>query len=74
MQLQPHFLFNTLNTIAELVHQDPDTADDMIVGLSDLLRLTLDLESRQRITLREELALLANISTSSAPGSAAGCR
>ena len=58
MQRQPHFLFNTLNTIAELVHHDPDTADDMIVGLSDLLRLTLELENRQRIPLREELALL----------------
>lgn len=59
MQLQPHFLFNTLNTIAELVHHDPDVADDMIVGLSDLLRLTLDLENTQQITLEEELALLA---------------
>jgi LytS/YehU family sensor histidine kinase len=59
MQLQPHFLFNTLNTIAELVHHDPDTADDMIVGLSDLLRLTLELENRQQITLREELSLLS---------------
>jgi hypothetical protein len=38
MQLQPHFLFNTLNTIAELVHDDPDAADHMIAGLSDLLR------------------------------------
>jgi two-component system, LytTR family, sensor kinase len=59
MQLQPHFLFNTLNTIAELVHHDADTADDMIVGLSELLRLTLQLENRQQITLREELALLS---------------
>lgn len=59
MQLQPHFLFNTLNTIAELVHHDPDTADDMIVGLSDLLRLTLQLENRQQVTLQQELELLA---------------
>jgi LytS/YehU family sensor histidine kinase len=59
MQLQPHFLFNTLNTIAELVHHDPDTADNMIVGLSDLLRLTLQLENRQQVTLHEELALLS---------------
>lgn len=59
MQLQPHFLFNTLNTIAELVHHDPDTADDMIVGLSDLLRLTLQMESRQQVTLDEELTLLS---------------
>jgi two-component system, LytTR family, sensor kinase len=59
MQLQPHFLFNTLNTIAELVHHEPDTADQMIVGLSDLLRLTLQLDHRQQVTLQEELALLS---------------
>src|SRR6185503_12540324 len=35
LQLQPHFLFNTLNAIAELVHDDPDAADRMINGLSD---------------------------------------
>jgi two-component system LytT family sensor kinase len=59
MQLQPHFLFNTLNTIAELVHEDPDTADTMISHLSDLLRRTLELGSVQRITLVEELDLLS---------------
>ena len=59
MQLQPHFLFNTLNTIAELVHHDPKTADDMIVGLSDLLRLTLRFENRQQVTLHQELVLLS---------------
>ena len=41
MQLQPHFLFNTLNTIAELVHQQPEAAERMIGGLSHLLRETL---------------------------------
>jgi len=59
MQLQPHFLFNTLNTIAEMVHDDPDTADRMIAGLSDLLRRTLELGSAQEITLEEELALMS---------------
>lgn len=58
MQLQPHFLFNTLNTVAELVHHDPAAADAMIVGLSDLLRMTLDLENRPEITLEEELEVL----------------
>jgi signal transduction histidine kinase len=58
MQLQPHFLFNTLNTIAELVHSDPDAADCMITGLSDLLRLTLDLGPTQEISLDAELELL----------------
>ena len=58
MQLQPHFLFNTLNTIAELVHGDPDAADYMITGLSDLLRKTLDLGPTQEIPLDTELDLL----------------
>jgi two-component system, LytTR family, sensor kinase len=59
MQLQPHFLFNTLNTIAELVHDDPDKADYMIAGLSDLLRRALDLGAAQEIPLDTELDLLA---------------
>ncbi len=42
MQLQPHFLFNTLNAISELVHEDPEAADRMIAGLSLLLRETLE--------------------------------
>jgi signal transduction histidine kinase len=59
MQLQPHFLFNTLNTIAELVHDDPETADYMITGLSDLLRRALDLGAVQEIPLDAELDLLS---------------
>ena len=59
MQLQPHFLFNTLNTIAEMVHEDPDKADTMIAGLSDLLRRTLDLGAVQEIPLDEELDLVS---------------
>jgi len=59
MQLQPHFLFNTLNTIAEMVHEDPDKADAMIGGLSDLLRRTLDLGNAQAITLAEEMDLVS---------------
>ncbi|HZR25189.1 MAG TPA: histidine kinase [Vicinamibacterales bacterium] len=58
MQLQPHFLFNTLNTIAELVHDDPDGADRMIASLSDLLRKTLELGPAQEIPLGAELELL----------------
>jgi sensor histidine kinase YesM len=58
MQLQPHFLFNTLNTIAELVHEDPEAADRMIAGLSDLLRRTLDLGAAQEVSLHEELGVL----------------
>jgi two-component system, LytTR family, sensor kinase len=58
MQLQPHFLFNTLNTIAELVHDDPDAADHMIAGLSELLRKTLELGPAQEIPLDAELDVL----------------
>jgi two-component system, LytTR family, sensor kinase len=59
MQLQPHFLFNTLNTIAEIVHEDPDKADAMIGGLSDLLRRTLDLKNTLAIPLGDEIDLVS---------------
>jgi two-component sensor histidine kinase len=58
MQLNPHFLFNTLNSIASLVHEDPQAADSMISALSDLLRLTLKTPDRQEVTLEEELRFL----------------
>jgi two-component system, LytTR family, sensor kinase len=57
MQLNPHFLFNTLNSIASLVHEQPQ-AEEMIEALSDLLRLTLSASDRQEVTLREELHFL----------------
>lgn len=58
MQLQPHFLFNTLNTISELVHTAPKQADRMIARLGDLLRLALENENLPEITLRQELEFL----------------
>lgn len=58
MQLNPHFLFNTLNSIASLVHEKPQAADDMISALSELLRLTLKSPHRQEVTLAEELQFL----------------
>ncbi|WP_020524523.1 sensor histidine kinase [Catelliglobosispora koreensis] len=57
-QLQPHFLFNTLNAIAAHVHDDPDTAERMIAGLGDLLRHSLDSDGRLLVPLDEELAVL----------------
>ena len=57
-QLNPHFLFNTLNSIASLVYEQPKAADEMIGSLSDLLRLTLNTPERQEVTLREELHFL----------------
>jgi len=58
MQLQPHFLFNTLNTIAELVHQRPEAAEKMIGGLSHLLRETLQAGAVDRVPLSRELEVL----------------
>ncbi len=58
VQLQPHFLFNTLNTIAEIVHDDADKADAMITSLSDLLRQALELGATQEISFERELDLL----------------
>jgi two-component sensor histidine kinase len=58
MQIQPHFLFNTLHTVSELVHEDPDAAERMIVRLADLLRLTVDNAQRHEVTLAQEVEFL----------------
>jgi two-component sensor histidine kinase len=58
MQLQPHFLFNTLNMIAELVHEEPDKADAMLISLSGLLRLTMETAGEQELPLRRELEFI----------------
>jgi sensor histidine kinase YesM len=58
MQLHPHFLFNTLNAISELMHQDIHVADEMMVRLGDFLRLTLDPSISQEVTLEKELEFL----------------
>jgi two-component system LytT family sensor kinase len=58
MQLQPHFLFNTLNAISALALSDPATARTMIARLSDFLRLTLEADQRQSVPLARELQSL----------------
>ena len=58
MQLQPHFLFNTLNSISALMHRDVRRADSMIVALSDLLRMSLRTTGKQEVPLQEELDFL----------------
>jgi LytS/YehU family sensor histidine kinase len=58
MQLQPHFLFNTLNAIASHLREQPDIAEDMIGHLGDFLRRTLDGSLEAKTTLRRELTLL----------------
>lgn len=58
LQLQPHFLFNALNTISSIIYEDVQAADQMIVRLSDLLRLTLRNSQSQEVKLSEELEFL----------------
>lgn len=58
LQLQPHFLFNTLNAISTLLHREPKTADSMIGDLSTLLRGVLEERGSNEIALSRELALL----------------
>ncbi len=57
-QLQPHFLFNTLNALAELVHRDARLAEELILKLSTLLRRALADSNALTIPLGEELAFL----------------
>jgi sensor histidine kinase YesM len=57
LQLQPHFLFNTLNTISSVMYEDVRAADAMITQLSDLLRLTLHASRSHEIPLAEELEI-----------------
>ena len=58
MQINPHFLFNTLNAISTLVHTSPHTADEMITDLSELFRASLESSDDQEIPLSRELELL----------------
>lgn len=58
MQLDPHFLFNALNTISSQVVSDATLARDMIEHLGELLRLSLDPRSRYEVRLDEEMTLL----------------
>ena len=58
LQLQPHFLFNTLNTITALIGVDPRIAERMVSGLSELLRLSLRNAGEQEVPLSRELELL----------------
>src|SRR5258708_24064647 len=58
MQLQPHFLFNTLHAISTLMHRDVEAADRMLARLSDLLRLTLENVGVQEVTVKQEREFL----------------
>jgi two-component system LytT family sensor kinase len=57
-QINPHFLFNTLNTIAELVHADSDRAEATVERLAELFRYVLNGSERGLVPLEEELGFL----------------
>jgi sensor histidine kinase YesM len=57
-QLHPHFLFNTLNTVSILMEEDAKAAREILVRLSDLLRITLDKNKAHEVALRQELDFL----------------
>lgn len=54
-QLQPHFLFNTLNLISSLIHTDVASADDMIGDLGTLLRMSLESHAAHEVSLADEM-------------------
>ena len=58
MQLNPHFLFNTLNSISSLMYSDVESADAMLARLSEFLRMTLDRDLAQEIPLEQELEFI----------------
>jgi sensor histidine kinase YesM len=58
MQLQPHFLFNTLNAISSLMHKNIGDADRVVARLGDLLRYSLETGGVQEVSLTEELDFL----------------
>jgi hypothetical protein len=58
MQLNPHFLFNAMNSISSLMRTDVEAADEMLEQLSSLLRISLERGSVQMIPLRDEIDFL----------------
>jgi len=58
MQLNPHFLFNAMNSISSLMRTDVDAADAMLEQLSSLLRMTLERGEAQLIPLRKEIEFI----------------
>jgi len=57
-QIQPHFLFNTLQAATVLIHEEPDGAEEILLRLSELLRISLDEAHAQEIPLRREIEFL----------------
>lgn len=57
-QVNPHFLFNSLNVLSSLVHEDPDLAESFIVKLTKVYRYVLELKEADIVPLFEELAFI----------------
>ena len=60
-QVNPHFLFNTLNNLHVLTKTDPEKASQVLLGLSDLLRYQLYDSARERIVLSKDIAFINNL-------------
>ncbi|MGH9768902.1 MAG: sensor histidine kinase [Blastocatellia bacterium] len=59
-RVRPHFLFNTLNSISALTHEDPERAERMVDLLSALLRFSLDAGQRATVPLRDEVKIVSD--------------
>lgn len=57
-QLNPHFLFNALNNIRFMIHENPERADRMITELSEILRYSLETSKKDKVLLSEEIAMI----------------
>ena len=62
LQLNPHFLFNSLNTLSSLVHSDPVKAGEFIHKLSDVYRYVLENRNKELVSLREEMEFIRSFS------------
>ena len=58
LRLQPHFLFNALNTVSAVMYEDPRRADEVLDRLGELLRASLEQDRIDEVSLAEELAIL----------------
>lgn len=57
-KINPHFLYNSLNSIAGLIHDEPDKAESMVLSLSDLFRYSLNTQSKSYTTVDEEIKMV----------------
>ncbi|MCK4545234.1 histidine kinase [candidate division WOR-3 bacterium] len=57
-KVNPHFLFNTLSSMVNLAHSNPDKVENMILALSDIYRMVLSLPESEMITIKEEMSLV----------------